>query len=149
MQTNMLGRLLIVDDEAELTSALSEMLGAQGTVKTAVDAMKLGAFDYLLKPFKLQALLPVLSRAMNVRRLRLENLQLRQTVAIYELGQAISYTLDLNTILNKVVDGALQQCNADEASIMLPTQEGTELYVAAIRGKAREALLGHRVSADT
>ena len=124
------------------------IMTGQGTVKTAVDAMKLGAFDYLLKPFKLHALLPVISRAMNVRRLKLENLQLRQTVAIYELGQAISYTLDLNVILNKVVDGALQQCNADEASIMLPTQEGTELYVAAIRGKARELLLGQRVSAD-
>src|SRR2546426_1127810 len=74
------------------------IMTGQGTIQTAVDAMKVGAFDYMLKPFRLQALLPVLVRALQVRRLRIENVQLRETVAIYELGQAIAYTLDTNTI---------------------------------------------------
>ena len=76
--------------------------------------MKVGAFDYVLKPFRLQALLPVLARALQVRRLRMENVQLRETVAIYELGQAIAYTLDTNTILHKVItppqSGGLDGC---------------------------------------
>src|SRR5215204_4176975 len=46
------------------------IMTGQGTIATAVDAMKAGAFDYLLKPFKLQAMLPILDRAMGVRRLR-------------------------------------------------------------------------------
>src|SRR5258708_411293 len=49
------------------------IMTGQGTIQTAVEAMKLGAFDYVLKPFKLQAILPILARAMEVRRLRLEN----------------------------------------------------------------------------
>ncbi|MBF8283302.1 MAG: zraR 7, partial [Anaerolineales bacterium] len=65
------------------------MMTGQGTVQTAVDAMKVGAFDYVLKPFKLSAMLPVLTRAMEARRLRVENLQLRETVAIYELAQTL------------------------------------------------------------
>ena len=137
MATTTLGRVLVVDDEAELMSALCETLAdqgyetagatdpkaglkalaemeydlllsdlmmpggmdgiallrealkldpnlvgiimtGQGTIQTAVEAMKVGAFDYLLKPFDLQFLLPVLARAMGVRRLRLENVRLRQ-----------------------------------------------------------------------
>ena len=78
------------------------IMTGQGTIQTAVDAMKVGAYDYVLKPFRLQALLPVLARALQVRRLHMENVQLRETVAIYALGQAIAYTLDTNTLLHKV-----------------------------------------------
>lgn len=121
------------------------IMTGQGTIQTAVDAMKVGAFDYVLKPFRLEALLPVLTRAINVRRLRQENLQLRETVAIYELSQTIAFTLDPQTVLSKLADAALQQIKADEVSILLPTDDGSELYVAAVRGENRERLLGERI----
>src|SRR5215467_974883 len=61
-----------------------EMVGivmtGQGTIDTAVKAMKAGAVDYILKPFKLSAILPVLSRALAIRRLRAENLELTRRV---------------------------------------------------------------------
>jgi PAS domain S-box-containing protein len=120
------------------------IMTGHGTVQTAVDAMKKGAFDYVLKPFKLNTLLPLLSRAMEVRSLRMENIQLRETVAIHELGKVIAFSSDLNTILNKVADATLQQCTADEVSIMLPTRNGKELYVAVSRGGHRE-YIGERV----
>ncbi|MDB5812697.1 MAG: two-component hybrid sensor and regulator, partial [Betaproteobacteria bacterium] len=53
------------------------MTGA-GSVATAVEAMKVGAFDYILKPFKASVILPVLARALTVRRLRMENAELEQ-----------------------------------------------------------------------
>ncbi len=52
----------------------------EGTITTAVEAMKSGALDYILKPFKLKAILPVLERALGVRRLRLENAALERRV---------------------------------------------------------------------
>lgn len=121
------------------------VMTGQGTIQTAVDAMRLGAFDYVLKPFRLQVFMPVLTRAINLRRLKLENLQLRETVAIYELCQTISFTLDPQTIISKLADAALQQTDADEVSVLLPTAEGDELYVAAVRGVGRERLLGERI----
>jgi PAS domain S-box-containing protein len=121
------------------------MMTGQGTIQTAVDAIKVGAFDYVLKPFRLQTVMPVLTRAINTRRLRMENLQLRETVAIYSLCQTISFTLDPQMVLSKLADAALQQSDADEVSILLPTDEGTELYVAAVRGEKHERLLGERV----
>ena len=40
------------------------VMTGQGTIPTAVEAMKLGAFDYVLKPFNLQTMLPILARAV-------------------------------------------------------------------------------------
>jgi len=121
------------------------MMTGQGTIQTAVDAMKVGAFDYVLKPFRLQTMLPVLTRAMNTRHLRLENVQLREAVAIHELSETIAFTLDPQTVLSKLADGALEQSDADEVSILLPTSDGKDLYVAAVRGEMRERLLGERI----
>lgn len=53
------------------------LLTGQGTVETAVDAMKSGAFDYLTKPFPLKDLQALVCRAYDHGRLRQENQQLR------------------------------------------------------------------------
>ena len=121
------------------------MMTGQGTIQTAVDAMKVGAFDYVLKPFRLQTMLPVLTRAMNTRHLRLENVQLREAVAIHELTETIAFTLDPKTVLSKLADAALMQSEADEVSVLLPAEDGDHFYVAAVRGEKRERLLGERV----
>jgi two-component system, sensor histidine kinase and response regulator len=56
------------------------IMTGQGTIDTAIGAMKTGAFDYILKPFRLSAILPVLARALSVRELRLENAQLGRSI---------------------------------------------------------------------
>src|SRR3989304_4891380 len=122
------------------------VMTGHGTVPTAVEAMKVGAFDYILKPFKMTEVLPVLERAREVRRLRLENIQLRETVAIYNLSQTIAFSLDSKLVLENSADAALQQTEADEVSIMLLTPENRELYIAVVRGRAREHLLGQHLS---
>ena len=121
------------------------VMTGQGTIQTAVDAMKSGTFDYVLKPFRLQTILPVLTRAMNTRHLKLENIQLREAVAIHELCQTIAFTLDPQTILSKLADAALLQSDADEVSVLLPCEGSEEFYVAAVRGDMRERLLGERI----
>lgn len=121
------------------------MMTGHGTIETAVEAMKIGAFDYVLKPFKLSELVPVINRAMEMRRLRLENMQLRETVGIYELTKAMAFSLDSGTILSKFADAVVQQCGGDECSVMLPGPEGDYLYVAAARGKRAAVVLGERI----
>jgi two-component system sensor histidine kinase/response regulator len=54
------------------------IMTGQGAIDSAVDAMKTGALDYILKPFKLSFILPVLARALAVRRLRLEKAELEE-----------------------------------------------------------------------
>ena len=105
-----------------------------GTIDTAVQAMKDGAHDYILKPFKLSAILPVLARALAMRRMRLENIQLHQAVGIYELSIAIALAPDSETILQKVADAAFRQIGALHVSVLLPSENGQELKVAVARG---------------
>jgi signal transduction histidine kinase len=52
------------------------LMTGHGSIRTAVEAMQSGALDYIQKPFKLAAALPVLTRALKVRELRLANTRL-------------------------------------------------------------------------
>lgn len=49
------------------------MVTAQGEIKTAVEAMKLGASDYILRPFELETLEIAIQKALAVNRIQLEN----------------------------------------------------------------------------
>ena len=62
------------------------LLTGQGTIQTAVQAMKFGAFDYLTKPFQLAELEVVIERAYLHRQLRKENSQLQ---AVLHRQQAV------------------------------------------------------------
>ena len=68
------------------------ILTAYGTLDNALEAIRLGAFDYITKPFKLQELLFVVENAMKTSELIRENEELR-----YMLRKTIS---DLNVINN-------------------------------------------------
>ena len=56
------------------------VMTGHGSIDTAVEAMKGGALDYIQKPFKLSVIMPVLARALAVRRLRVENAELERRV---------------------------------------------------------------------
>ncbi len=54
------------------------ILTAYGTVETAIEAMKLGTFDYVTKPFKMDELLITIQRALEYSRALSENLELKE-----------------------------------------------------------------------
>lgn len=54
------------------------IMTGDGSIGSAVEAMRAGAYDYVLKPLKVGALLPVLQRGLALRALRLENARLEQ-----------------------------------------------------------------------
>jgi len=118
------------------------LMTGQGSIQTAVEALKGGAFDYVLKPFQMSLLLPTLERALKAHRLRSDNLQMRETLAVYELSMGVAQSYNPEDILAKVLEAAVDITGADEASIMQPTPAGTELRVTTVRGGDREALVG-------
>lgn len=59
-------------------SAVSIVITAHATVQTAVEAMKLGAFDYITKPFNLEELFLAIKRALDVSKLQEENTRLKK-----------------------------------------------------------------------
>ena len=56
------------------------MMTGHGTIDAAISAMKAGATDFILKPFSLSGILPVLERSLTLRRLRLERAELELLV---------------------------------------------------------------------
>lgn len=62
------------------------VMTAYGTIDDAVEAMRLGAFDYITKPFALDELLIVIKRACEARQLTEENIRLKQ-----ELSEALNF----------------------------------------------------------
>jgi len=80
MMPEMDGISLLQAAREKVPDLVGIIMTGEGTITTAVTAMKSGALDYILKPLKLKAMLPVLERALAVRRLRLENAALERRV---------------------------------------------------------------------
>jgi len=119
------------------------LISDESALASAVEATTQGVFGCVRKPVSPQSLAPILKHALDARRLQLENLDLREMLAAYELSQVAAQTLDPGTILNRIADAAVAQWRADEVSIMVPDNDGA-LEVVAVRGAARDKLLGTR-----
>ncbi|MBL8682927.1 MAG: response regulator [Myxococcales bacterium] len=94
-----------------------------GTVDTAIDAMKRGAFDYVLKPFKGEEVVYTIQRALDKRRLDAENLRLKEALSLYKVSEAISQSLSLDEVLGTVKEAAIHDVHADVCSVMLDDPE--------------------------
>ncbi len=109
------------------------IMTGQGTIETAVEAMRLGAFDYVLKPFKMQALLPVIARAVGVRRLRAENARLRQRVEQLAF-ESPRYRLVGRSPAVRAVIQQIEKVAATNATVLVrgPSGTGKELVARAL-----------------
>lgn len=72
------GMQLLKQSRRERAGAAVIMLTAYGSVETAVEAMKEGAFDYVTKPFKVDELLITVKRALEYINIVAENVSLKQ-----------------------------------------------------------------------
>ncbi len=83
------------------------------TVETAIEALKVGAYDYVLKPFKVGELLLVVERAVEKLRLEDENLHLREQITLLRLSEAVASSLSVDQVLSIVGEAALTEVQAD------------------------------------
>jgi response regulator RpfG family c-di-GMP phosphodiesterase len=90
-----------------------------GTVETAIDAMKRGAYDYILKPFKVEEVVHTIRRGLEKKKLTAENLRLKESLSLYKVSEAIAASLSLEEVLRTVTDVAIQEVEADQVSIVL------------------------------
>jgi two-component system nitrogen regulation response regulator NtrX len=78
------------------------MISGHGTVETAVNAIKLGAYDFIEKPFKTDRLLLVIARAIEAAHLRRENRQLKDESQPTEMIGNSSAILTVRKTIEKV-----------------------------------------------
>ncbi|MDB4953895.1 MAG: response regulator receiver modulated metal dependent phosphohydrolase, partial [Myxococcales bacterium] len=113
------GLQLLEKIEAERLGVLTVLMTGFGTVETAIEAMKKGAYDYLLKPFKVEEVIHVVERALYRQRLQAENIRLREALTIYKVSEAIALSHDISHILDVVLRAAIDEVKADVATLHL------------------------------
>ena len=95
-----------------------------GTVETAIDAMKRGAYDYILKPFKVEEVVHTIRRGLEKRKLHAENLRLKEALSLYKVSEAIAASLSLEEVMRTVTDAAIHEVDADQVTVVLDDGEG-------------------------
>jgi putative nucleotidyltransferase with HDIG domain len=120
-----MGGLELLKHVAELQpEALTVIMTGFGTVETAIDSMKHGAYDYILKPFKVEEIVHVVQRGLEKQRLAAENLRLKEALSLYKVSEAITASLSLEEVLHTIVDNALHEVKADAVYVWLDDGEG-------------------------
>jgi DNA-binding NtrC family response regulator len=113
------------------------VMTAFGTVETAVEAMKAGASDYVLKPFSLAELRMVVQKELDVHRLREENRSLREALGKrYEHPNIVTRSAKMQEVL-----AMAERVAATNSTVLLGGESGVgkDLIARAIHEKSRRA----------
>ena len=116
-----LGGLEFLQAAKRLNGALPVVvMTAYGSVETAVEAMKAGASDYILKPFSLAEMRLVVQKELDVRRLREENRSLREA-----LGRQYSYpNIDARSAKMQEVLALAERVAATPSTVLIGGESG-------------------------
>jgi response regulator RpfG family c-di-GMP phosphodiesterase len=120
------GLELVQQITEESLPVLTVIMTGFGTVETAIEAMKRGAYDYILKPFKVEEVVHIVQRGLDRQRLQHENIRLKDALSIYRISEAIATSLSVDTVLDLVLEATLDAVDADVVSLLLedPQREG-------------------------
>ena len=103
------------------------MITAFGSIETAVDAMKKGAFDYITKPFKLSDFDAVLKRALQISDLATENENLREELKnVKRQGHMIGRSKFMKDLLD-----TLKRVAPAQSNVLITGESGTGKEVVA------------------
>lgn len=117
------------------------LLNKPGAERAAVEAFRLGARNYLLKPFNREQLRQVIEQALRERRLQHEKealaVGLRQRVQeltiLNAIGRSLLTVSTIDTLLTEIVESAIKLTHADEAFLLLRDRQSDQLRVRASR----------------
>ena len=113
------------------------VMTAFGTVETAVEAMKAGASDYVLKPFSLAEMRMVIHKELDVHKLREENRSLREALGkLYAHPNVVARSPKMQEVLATV-----ERVAPTNSTVLLGGESGVgkDLIARAIHEKSRRA----------
>ena len=124
-----------------------------GSEQVAAEAFRLGVQDYLNKPVDVDQLGETISRAMTASRLRTEteklNRQLKDQVnwltILAQVGKVVTSTLDLDTVLKRIVEAGVLLTHADEGFLGLVDIDTGQLYLRAAKNLDEDSITTMRM----
>jgi signal transduction histidine kinase/CheY-like chemotaxis protein len=102
-----------------------------GTMDTAIQALRLGFSEFVVKPFKPQDLKLAINRALEKERLRRENERLNALVPLFELNKTMMATVEEDELATQVLRTACSELGADKGVLMSFDPDLNRLYVRA------------------
>jgi two-component system response regulator HydG len=127
--------LRAVKDAQPMTEVI--VMTAYGTIESAVEAMRLGAFDYIQKPFSEHELIVKVSKALESRRLRGQvQLFARQFKEQYHFANIVGRSQAISDVLTRVIKIA-----PTDAIVLITGESGTgkELVARAVHANSQRA----------
>lgn len=89
------------------------------TMDTAIEALKLGVEEFIIKPFSASDLVSAIGRALEKERLRREAARLRALLPLFDAMRTFMSSTDVQEVAQKVVDTAARELRAQRAAIFL------------------------------
>ena len=103
------------------------MITAYGTIKEAVEALKMGAYDYIIKPFDVEELKVIVAKALETKRLQDENVRLRKELKDkYSLESMIGKSKKMQEIYSLI-----EKIAPTETTVLIQGESGTGKEMAA------------------
>jgi len=99
------------------------------TLDTAVEGLKLGAYDYLTKPFHLEEIGEKVKRALANRQLEEENLLFAKLVSLHEVTKVLSSTHIISDLNKRLLDFSVKLARADAGALMF-FNNAQQLFIA-------------------
>jgi DNA-binding NtrC family response regulator len=141
------GLAVLAASPATQTDAQFVVMTAFGAVDTAVEAMRLGAYDYILKPLRTEELLLTVKRALRETELRREIAQLRNQTRTGARSRIVGHSAPMERLFELI-----ERVAPMRATVLVTGETGTgkELVARAIHdlsGRARHAFVPINCSA--
>ncbi len=115
------------------------VITSQGSIDSAVAALKSGATDYITKPFNHDEFLLTVNRAIEQRRLFEENKELRRLLRLFEISRAMSTTLDVEKLHHFVLVSLVKELRGLLGLSLFFQRDLRSLELKAFTGLEEEA----------
>jgi PAS domain S-box-containing protein len=139
------------------------LMSFHGSEQAAVQAFRLGAQDYIIKPYAAEQMTQAIERALTKSRLRQERDQLTEAIAyahrhserrlkelniLSGIGKSVTALLDEDRLLTRIVEAAVYITGAEEGILFLVDDESGDLYMRAARGLGEKYARGFRLKVN-
>ncbi len=108
------------------------MMTGFGTIASAVEAMKKGAYEYVLKPFKLDELISTIKRALDKQLADKKDIKIKDAFALLNLNEAIGAGIEREKVIAIIIEATLREIEADVVTCLL-RDESTERFKVKLK----------------
>ncbi|MEK6758606.1 MAG: diguanylate cyclase [Deltaproteobacteria bacterium] len=104
-----------------------------GSIESAIEALKNGAFDYIRKPANEDELLHTVGACMDKKKLLEENAEMRQSLKLFEVSRNVTAILDMSKLYSISLDALLQIIHGEAGIIFFYEDEKKKLDIKGVR----------------